>query len=429
MEGGDWTQDLGSVCLMPDSALCAEDRINRVLLKIADTPEGGRLLGILQPVWIKAVESDMRLRWLGEMIRKGLVVKEISNFGGNINDQLRAESSKEEELGRESLISLMRVKYKDEKRYHRECIHVKEQIKDWLRKHNSRGRLKTILEKLKNRENKRRGELKVKYREKTTHLEKKREEEQMEKMEIVPTGLEAYSECKVFHKSEMEKIIPEKIETKLIGKVKMDEDEMSVIKLNPKFAIMKKLKKIDMEQDIEVCLGKLRYEIRKIENLIKELEVEETEFGIGSQCKRRKLNNTLTPEEEDEESMKDAKERQIYDPITRVFNYSKRRVTDLPENNRVQLPKEVSPKQENELGMLREIVMKEFVDYKREIEEDEIKKGIPEEKRHNQEGANLTKIEKNGIKKLKKRIQNKEIIILKTDKSGKLTAIERDKYL
>ena len=33
MEGGDWTQDLGSVSLMPDSALCAEDRVNRVLLK------------------------------------------------------------------------------------------------------------------------------------------------------------------------------------------------------------------------------------------------------------------------------------------------------------------------------------------------------------------------------------------------------------
>ena len=36
MEGGDWTQDLGSVSLMPDSALCAEDRINRVLLKNRD---------------------------------------------------------------------------------------------------------------------------------------------------------------------------------------------------------------------------------------------------------------------------------------------------------------------------------------------------------------------------------------------------------
>ena len=37
MEGGDWTKELGSVCLMPDSALCAEDRINRVLLKIPFT--------------------------------------------------------------------------------------------------------------------------------------------------------------------------------------------------------------------------------------------------------------------------------------------------------------------------------------------------------------------------------------------------------
>ena len=128
------------------------------------------------------------------------------------------------------------------------------------------------------------------------------------------------------------------------------------------------------------------------------MEIEETEFGIGSQSKKRKLNNALTPGEEEEENMKDAKTRQIYDPVTRVFNYSKRRVTDLPENNRVMLPKEVSPKLENELGMLREIILKEFISYKKEIEEGEMKRGVPEEKRINQEGANLSKKEKNGLK-------------------------------
>ena len=192
-------------------------------------------------------------------------MREIQSFGININCQLRAESSKESELGRESLLSLMRVKLKDERKYHRECIHVKEQIKDWLRTKFSRGRLRTILEKLKNRENKRRGELKKKYKEKTAHLERIREEELKEKMETVPIGLELFSNCKVFQRSEMEKLVPEKIETKLIGKIEIDEEERSIINLNPKFAIMKKLIKKDMEQDIELCLGKLRYEWRKIE--------------------------------------------------------------------------------------------------------------------------------------------------------------------
>ena len=159
----------------------------------------------------------------------------------------------------------------------------------------------------------------------------------------------------------MELMKPEEIEVKTIGEVKIDEEEKSVLTLNPKFAIMKRIQKIEMEQEVEVCLAKLRYEFRKIMELIREIEIEETEFGVGNQCKKRKIENKLTQEEEEEETVRDAKQRQIYDPITKKFNYSKRRVTDLPENNRVVLPKEASPKIENELGMVREIVMKEKV--------------------------------------------------------------------
>ena len=151
---------------MPEIALCAIDRIEKLKLKIKDTPGGGNLLGILQPVWYKAIESDMRLEWIEEMLRRGIVVREIQSFGENITNQLRAESSKEEELGREALIGLMKVKHRDEKRHHHECIRVKEQVKDWLRKQFGRGRVKTVLEKLKNRGNRRRRESKIKYREK-----------------------------------------------------------------------------------------------------------------------------------------------------------------------------------------------------------------------------------------------------------------------
>ena len=243
MGEGDCSKDQNSVNLLPDTALSAENRIYTAILKIRATPEGGNLLGILQPIWIKAVESDMRLEWLSEMLRRGLGVREIEKFGENINNQFRAESFKEDEASRESLLSLMRIKLKDEKRYHRECIHVKEQIKDWLRKQYGRGRLKTTFEKLKNRENKRRRELRIKYREKTAHLEREREEERKEKIQIVPTGLEKFSDCKVFQRQEMEKMEPEKTEIKLIGDVKIDEEERSILSLNPKFAIMKKLVK------------------------------------------------------------------------------------------------------------------------------------------------------------------------------------------
>ena len=74
MEGVDCVKTQNTVYLEPASALSADNRIIQIRSKIKATPAGGNLLGILQPVWIKAVESDMRLNWLGDMILKGLVV-------------------------------------------------------------------------------------------------------------------------------------------------------------------------------------------------------------------------------------------------------------------------------------------------------------------------------------------------------------------
>ena len=43
--------------------------------------------------------------------------------------------------------------------------------------------------------------------------------------------------------------------------------------------------------------------------------------------------------------------------------------------------------------------------------------------------SNLTLVEERGLRKLKKRVRNKEIVVLKTDKSGKLVVANKEKYL
>ena len=47
----------------------------------------------------------------------------------------------------------------------------------------------------------------------------------------------------------------------------------------------------------------------------------------------------------------------------------------------------------------------------------------------NQEGDNLTDTEKRGLAKLRKRIKEGNIVIVKTDKSGKIAAMSKEKYL
>ena len=57
------------------------------------------------------------------------------------------------------------------------------------------------------------------------------------------------------------------------------------------------------------------------------------------------------------------------------------RATDIPENRRVKLPEVVNNKKENKLGILRDIVMKEFKKYKGELEKIDEEKGVPEKKK------------------------------------------------
>ena len=59
----------------------------------------------------------------------------------------------------------------------------------------------------------------------------------------------------------MELMAEAKINCKIIGEVYLDADELSVLKLNPKFVVLTKLLDEDVEQDIELGITKLKYEI------------------------------------------------------------------------------------------------------------------------------------------------------------------------
>ena len=80
MGGGKGSEDLSTLSHVPPTTYNVEDRIRKLQLRIVDTPSGGSLIGILQPIWNKAVESDMRLNWLQEMLKKELVVRDIKSF-------------------------------------------------------------------------------------------------------------------------------------------------------------------------------------------------------------------------------------------------------------------------------------------------------------------------------------------------------------
>ena len=164
--------------------------------------------------------------------------------------------------------------------------------------------------------------------------------------------------CLVYSKENYEALEIKRNEDLRIGNVEMSAEEKTLLSLNPKFAILKCLSNEEQELDIELGLTKLRYEVTQIDLDQRKEEIEfENADGVMKEIKYN--------EEGDTQDMT----RQVYHPFEKSFDFGNRRVTDLPECSEVVLPKPVDQRLESEMSLIREIIMKEFEEYKKEIED------------------------------------------------------------
>ena len=131
---------------VPASVLGTDSTILEIKLKINSTPDrGGTVLGIVKPIWQKVLESEKRVSWLGDMLERDLILRDVMKFGQILEEKLRTESSRSDELGRQALVEIMRVKLTDEKRFYRECKRTREVIRDFLRKKLGRKRYNNLI--------------------------------------------------------------------------------------------------------------------------------------------------------------------------------------------------------------------------------------------------------------------------------------------
>ena len=93
-------------------------------------------------------------------------------------------------------------------------------------------------------------------------------------------------------------------------------------------------------------------------------------------------------------------------------------MSDLKENSRVCLPKQLPPAEEASIEMRRNIYKKLFDDFK--------EKNC---RKNGDQKPNLTKTAQEGVDSLNKRINEGQIVVLNTDKSGKFAIVTVEKYL
>ena len=92
-DGNNGTASIISLC--PVSALSADCKYRELCLKVKKTLKGGDCKGIVEPVWSKTMESEQRIAWLGDMLKRELIARDTMNFGHSVNEKLRANSSRE----------------------------------------------------------------------------------------------------------------------------------------------------------------------------------------------------------------------------------------------------------------------------------------------------------------------------------------------
>ena len=126
----------------------------------------------------------------------------------------------------------------------------------------------------------------------------------------------------------------------------------------------------------------------------------------------------IDAENEEERDIEAAEERNIFDNKEKIFNFSKRRATDLKGNSRVFFPRQArSLEDEARLETMRMQLRTTFKCY--------VDKSCQEG------GKQITNIPGNlarGLKSLRKRVTEGELVILPTDKSGRLAVMTRDTY-
>ena len=121
---------------------------------------------------------------------------------------------------------------------------------------------------------------------------------------------------------------------------------------------------------------------------------------------------------EEDEEMDKMRLRMVYDSVEKRFNFSKKRVTDTKGNSRVTFPKEGGGFDDEAILEMVRLELKEvFSQYC----VDKCLKGGAQK-------SNLDEAERRGLKSLRKRVSNSEIVLVPTDKSGRFAVMSLATY-
>ena len=375
------------------------------------SPEEGPDLGELKKLWREGACSEERLNLMTELRNRKIGFNEIEMFSLGLEYNLKSTKMKDSKKPTQKIVTtVMEMKIRDEAQHLREIRKKKQKMRKWLEKtmEPKIHQYKRMIKELRREAEMARQSSREKNWKKLEHLEKKYGETEEEKNEP-PTGMEHLSHLSIFRNRKFEEIEVTETEVKKIGEVTITEEEERILRRTPKFAIPERLLEDSLREDMEKAYAKMRMELMDEETEEEELNPELTKPIIETEEEKEKLAKNKEYE---------AKSRQVYDPIEDTYDDRNRKVTDLVECSRITLPKPLSITREAQIELRRELHNKVYQEYRKEFCD-----------KNGEQEMEISLEERKGLRSLQKRIEKEELLIIKTDKSGKLSVTNRENYL
>ena len=378
----------------------------------------GKDLGEMRKIWQETAISELRLNLMSNLKDKNVGFREVENFGLGLKYSFKSQKfiDQNNKPIKGVVQEAMKVKLVDERHHYRELNAQKYIKKKRLgEKHHPKSHsYKRIINFLRQEAAETKAEQGRKLREKAIHLEKVYREAPDEELGA-PPDMSAYQHLSIFSDSKYQSIQVDEIKVPRIGDVILSAQEESFLKRSPKFALPQALQEDSLREEMERAYSLVRMELQDEDETEKEVEVRNIETNLSGSKERKEEKEA----EERRQAQKEdsARTRQVFDPITNEFDERKRRATDLVECARVTLPRPLSTVREAETEMMREIHERIYQEYRAEHCS---VKGDQE--------SNLTEQERKGMISLMGRIKKENLIVMRTDKSGKLCVTSEDKY-
>ena len=304
----------------------------------------------------------------------------------------------------------MKFKYKDEvrnrKKLVREKLKMRKMINGELGERTADGR--RMLRHLHGVAEKKREELREKYERKIEHLKMKYERNKDKEKDRLPADMIEFEGIAVMDQENFDNIERKEIEVVKYGEVELDKEEEAAMKLHPKMALPRKIREGFMNLPLDISYTKLRWQMKK----------DEENTNAKDDQRKDEITDEETKKKEEENEVEEARTRSVYDAETKVYDERKQRVTDLQECSRIFLPKPLEVTKEAQLEMRRELHTR--------ISEEFRRKKCDEQ---GNQGRTISREELAGLRKLEKRKDAGEIVVIMTDKSSKLCIMKREDYL